>query len=141
MTDEQLAAVRDALIAELDTPKSSAAKFAPALQDWRNRNGVFGKESDQSTLDRATNEVRQIIKSSHERAVANMRAEFQRPDRQKIYGGKTPEELQALFIADEPIYDGNVVIGKSPSPLGRCWSGIPYTYNVPPIEVIKQALS
>lgn len=207
MKDDQLAAIRDELIAELATPKSSAAKFEGALLDWRERNvrRVDGRfpDADQVTAERAKSDARTLVNAAHARAVANMRQEFQRPE----YAGKTPEELQAVFTVEQPIYadfeiptamadlvtdfydslvvrperliisnEGVVIaplddraeiqaaldnkiaktgkapdelraprterreIGRSLSPWARCWCGIPYVYNVPPLEVIAEAL-
>lgn len=158
MKDDQLAAIRDALIAELATPKSSASKFEGALMDWRERNvkrvdGLF-PAADQKTIDLVTANVRTLIKAAHDLAIANLAVELTRPE----YAGKTPDEIQKILMQEvvltaefeEPTIEltekvtGSLFVARevarTPPPIGRVWGGIPYTYNTPPLEVIQQAL-
>lgn len=156
MKDDQLFAIRDGLIAELATPKSSASKFEGALMDWRERNvkrveGVF-PAADQKTIDLVTSNVRTLIKAAHDQAIANLAVELARPE----YAGKAPDDIQKILMQEvvltadfeEAVVEEKVTgmatvtreIGRTPPPIGRVWGGIPYTYNTPPLEVIQQAL-
>ncbi len=203
----KLEQIRDELIAELESPKHSAAKFEPALKDWFAQRQVNPETANQQNLDTAKNDVRALVSAAHQRAVQNLAQELTKPEYQGMsaqeiydskvlvtdapimadvpartemeelietfrqnlsgYAGSTngviivkdqgklldaSPELQALFDekvahSGKPLDELNiprtkrVEIGKSPNAVGRIWSGIPYTYNEPPVEVIEQALN
>lgn len=152
MTKDELATVRDALIAELPTPKSSAAKFEGALYDRSLRNGTKDKPATAQELQQDMDAVRTLVNAADAAAIKALAVELH----DSKYDGLTAQEIydRQLLITEEPIMaDFDVFdaagkkigtesrkIGFVNSPVARCWQGIPYTYNTPPVEVIQRAL-
>lgn len=107
MRDEQLLPIRDALIAKLATPKSSATKYEPALISWRNRNSAKRDANgdylivDEATLARAQAEVAAVVDAADERAIANLAQVLALPE----FAGLSAQEIydQRLLVDERPI--------------------------------------
>lgn len=155
-TTLQVEVIRDKLIGELQSPKHSASKFEGAIYDWFTRKNIINRVATQAELDKAEQEVRSLVQAAHQRAIDNLAQELKRPE----YAGMTAQDIydSGILMKETPILveeqvrierpkEGDptepqfIEIGRTPSPVGRIWGGIPYVYNTPPVEVIQQALN
>lgn len=168
MTDDQLAAVRDALIAEVDKgPSPLACKFESYLRDQIGS----GQKADDVDIARIKAECETFVTAAHNEAISRLREELANDPTNLGYAGQKPEAIQSLLMQqtsvyveqDAPLTESEIVavgvalangLPYKPAPLkvqvlvtvrppriGTIWSGIPYTRNLPSLDNIAEALA
>lgn len=164
MTDVELAAARDALIAE----RNGAIKYQPALQDIQMGIGPLAAMKNEALVD-VQAAVKSFADSADAAAMLALRLELANDPEKRGYKGKKPEEIQVLLTTERRIFaDVNipgrhsnndylaakvraepfvevtetqqVLVAVQPPPVGRIWQGIPYCRNIPSLDNIIEAL-